>query len=98
MIPRRKEIAQTEINDFYIPRLADKNVFYLEIPVHNTIPMAIVQSTCDLPAKFSGLLFFQSAMRDNVIQHLTPIDILKKHVPVVIRSNNITHRTNIWMA
>ncbi len=97
MVPRGKEIAQSKINDFDIPSLTDQNILYLQISVHDTVPMAVIQSTCDLSTELPGLLFFQSAMRDDVVQHLTSINILEKHIPVIICSNNVPHGTYIWM-
>lgn len=42
MIPWRKEIAQPEINDLDISRLADQNVLNLEISMNDAVPMTVV--------------------------------------------------------
>jgi hypothetical protein len=41
------------------------------------------------------LLLLQFAVRNDVVQHLTSIDIFKEHVPVVRGSHDISHPANI---
>ena len=66
--------------------------------MYDTIPVAIIKSTGNLSAKLSRLLLFQSAVGDDVVQHLTSIDIFKEHIPVIVRSHDITHGTYVRMA
>lgn len=53
---RRKQIAQTEVDNLDVPSLTDKNVLNLQVAVDDAIPMAVVQRTSDLTSEFAGLL------------------------------------------
>lgn len=63
----------------------------------NGVVMAIVQSTSNLTSEFSSSFFLEFAMRDNIIEHLSSIDIFKQHIVVMGHNHNITHSTNVWM-
>ena len=90
-----EQVAQTEIDNFDIPRLAYQDILDFQVSVNDAIPMAIIQSTCYLAAKLPSLFLLQPAMRDDVVQHLTSIDILKQHVPMVIGTHHISHCADI---
>ena len=63
--------------------------------MHDTIAVAIVQGAGNLARELAGLLLLQFAVGDNVIQHLAPIDVFKKHVPVVCSAHHISHPANV---
>ena len=63
--------------------------------MHNAVAVAIIQSTGDLSAKLPRLLLFQSAMTDDVVEHLASVDILEQHVPVVVCPDNIAHAADV---
>lgn len=95
--PGREQIAEAEINDLDIANLADQNVFDLQVPVYHAVPMAIVEGAGDLSSKFPGLLLFETAVCNDVIEHLPTIDILEQHIPVVIRFLDIDHFADVRM-
>ena len=91
----REEIAKTEVDDFDISSFANQNVFDFQVPVHDGISVAVIQSTSNLPAKFTRLLFLEPAMRDDVVQHLSAIDIFKEHIPMITGSYDVSHAANV---
>jgi hypothetical protein len=93
----REEIAQPEINDLDIPRLTDENILDLQISVHDTIPVAVVQGTCNLTGELARLLLLETAVRDDVVKHLSAVHVFEEHVPVVVGPDHIAHATNIRM-
>ena len=93
--PGRKEVAETKVDDFDVTGLADENVFDLQVSMCNTVPVAVVKSAGNLARKLSGLLLFESSVGDDVVKHLAAIYVLEKHVPVVIRPNNVSHSTYV---
>lgn len=94
----RKQIAETKVDNFDITRLADQDVLDLQVSMHDAVPVTVIQRTRDLAGEFAGLLLFQFAMRNDVVQHLTPVDIFEEHVPVVRGSHNISHPADVWVA
>jgi hypothetical protein len=84
-----KQVAQAKINDLDIARLADEYVLNLEVAVDDAISVAIVEGTCNLPTELAGLLLLQLSVRDDVVQHLAPVDKLEQHVPVVVGPDDV---------
>lgn len=94
---RGKQVAETKIDDLDVSILADEDVLNLQVTVDDTVPMTVVQGTGNLTTELSGLLFFQLAVGNNVVQHLAPVDVFEQHVPMVVGSNDISHPTYIRM-
>lgn len=92
-----EKVAEAKIDNFDIARLADEDIFNLQISVNNAVAVAIVESACDLASKLASLLLLQPSMRDDVIQHLATIDVFAKHVPVVVRPDDIAHPADVRM-
>jgi hypothetical protein len=65
--------------------------------MHNRIAMTIVKGTQDLSGKFSCVLFSQFAMTDDIIQHLSTVDILKEEIEMSLSDYDVPHSTNVWM-
>jgi hypothetical protein len=65
--------------------------------MNDIIPMAILQSTPNLPSKLSRNSLSQPAMFDDIIEHVTTADVLKNHVVVVLVHENLVHAANMWM-
>lgn len=63
--------------------------------MNDAVSVTVIKRTGNLAPEFPRLLLFQSAVGDNVIEHLASIDILEEHIPVVISTDDITHGTNI---
>jgi len=97
MVSRAEQVRQSKVDDFDIASLADEDVFNLQVSVHNAVAVAIIQSTGDLSAKLPRLLLLEPTMTDDVVEHLASINILEKHVPVVVCPDNIAHAANIRM-
>ena len=93
----REQVAQPKVDDLDISRLADEYVFDLQVSVDDAVAVAIIQCTCDLTGEFAGLLLFEAAMGDDVVEHLTAVDVFEEHVPVVVGPNHVTHAADIRM-
>src|SRR6187402_2906256 len=61
------------------------------------VSMTVVQRARYLPAKLPSLLLLQSSMRDDIIEHLAPVDVFKKHIPMVCSAHHISHCTYVRM-
>lgn len=94
---RRKKVAETKINDLDVASLADEYVLNLEIAMDDTVSVAVIQGARNLTTELSCLLLLKFPMRDDVVEHLTPIDVLEEHVPMIIGAHNISHAANVGM-
>jgi len=94
---RCKEVAQAKVDDLDVARLANKYIFDLEIAVDDTVPMAIIESACDLTTELAGLLLLQLSMGDDVVKHLAAIHELEQHIPVVVGPNHVLQGANMGM-
>lgn len=95
--PRGEQVAETKVDDFDIAFFADQDVFNFQISVDDAITVTVIKRTGNLPGKFAGLFLFQPTVRDDVVQHLTAVDVFEHHVPMVIGPVHITHAANVWM-
>ena len=91
----REQVAKAKIDDFDVARLADQNILNLQVAMHDRVAVAVIECAGDLTAEFAGGLLLKLAVRNNVVQHLSPVDILKKHIPVVVGTDNITKTTDV---
>lgn len=66
--------------------------------MHDTVPVAVIQSTGDLTGELARLLLFQLPMRDDIVEHLTAVHVFKQHVPMIAGAHDIAHTTNIRVA
>lgn len=82
---RGEEVAKTKIDDLDVASLTDQDIFYLQVPMHNTVAMAVVDGTGYLPCELAGLLLLKFAVGNDVIQHLAAIDVFEQHIPVPSR-------------
>lgn len=73
----RKQVAQAEVDYFYITRLAYENVLNLQISVDDAIAVTIVKSTRNLAGELPRKLLLQFTMRDDIVEHLAAIDVFK---------------------
>lgn len=96
--PGREEIAETEVNDLDVTRLADEYVLDLQVSMHDAVAVAVIQSAGDLTSEFSRLFFLQFTMGYDVVQHLTAVDILEEHVPMIRSPDHVAHPADVWMA
>ena len=65
--------------------------------MHDTVPVAVIQCTGDLAGELARLFLLELPMRDNIVEHLTTVDIFKQHVPVICGAHDIAHATDIGM-
>jgi hypothetical protein len=66
--------------------------------MHNGIAVAIVEGAEDLSSKFSSVFFSEFAVTDDVVEHLSAVDILEKEIKVSLGDDDISHATYIWMS
>lgn len=95
VIARRKEIAEPKIDDLDVSSFADQDILDFEVPMHDAVPVTVIQGTGDLTSKFPGLLLLELAVRDDVVQHLASVDVFKQHIPVIGRADDIPHAADI---
>lgn len=63
--------------------------------MNDVIEMAIFQCTPNLPRELSRNTFPQSTVTNDVVQHLTSIDILENHIIVVLVDYHFSHATYV---
>ena len=63
--------------------------------MNDIVKMAILQRTPNLPRKFSRHPFPQSTVTDDIVQHLTSIDILENHIIVMLVDYHLSHATYV---
>ncbi len=95
MATRGKEVAEAKVNDFNITSLADENVLNLQVTVNDAVAVTVVERAGDLATELAGLLLLELAMGDDVVEHLASVDKLKKHVPVVVCTDDIAQAANV---
>lgn len=92
---RSEEIAQAKVDDLDVASFADEDILNLEVPVDDAVPVAVIQSTSDLPTELPGLLLLELPVGYDVVEHLAAVDILEKHVPVVVRPDDVAQATYV---
>ena len=90
-----KEVAQAKVDNLDVAILADEDVFNLQVAVNYAVAVAVVEGAGNLATKLARLLFLELAVRDDVVEHLATVDVLKEHVPVVICAHNITQAADV---
>ena len=65
--------------------------------MNDIVEMTILQRTPNLPRKFSRHPFAQSAVTDDIVQHLTSIDVLENHIIMMLVNYHFSHATYVWM-
>src|SRR5277367_1473366 len=59
--------------------------------------MTIVQGTENLSGKLSSVLFPKLSMANDVIEHLSAVDIFEEEVEMTLCDDDVSHSTNVWM-
>jgi hypothetical protein len=57
--------------------------------------MTVIQRAGDLTGKLAGLLLLETAVGDDVVEHLAAIDKLEQHVPVVVCAHDVSHAADV---
>ena len=65
--------------------------------VNDIIFMTVIQCTPNLPRKLPRHSLPESAMADDVVQHLPPVHVLENHIVVVLVDDHFAHAANIRM-
>ena len=65
--------------------------------MHDIVPVAILQCTSNLPRELARNALPQPPMTDDIVQHLTTIDILEHHVIMMLVNDQFTHAAYIWV-
>jgi len=77
--------------------LGDEDVLDLEIPVDNAVFVAVFQRTANLTSKLPRYPFPQSSVTDDVVQHLSSVDVFENHIVVMLVDDHFPHAANIRM-
>lgn len=65
--------------------------------MHDIISMAVLQGAPDLSGEFPRNAFAKASMADDVVEHLTAIDVLEDHVVVVVMDDHLAHSADVRM-
>lgn len=63
----------------------------------DAVPVAVVESTSNLTAELAGLFLLELPVGDDVVEHLTAVDIFEQHVPVVVGPDDVTQAAHVRM-
>ena len=63
--------------------------------MNDVILVTIIEGASDLSCEFTSNTLAQSTMTDDVIEHLTAVDILKDHVVVMLMDDHFAHAANV---
>jgi len=63
--------------------------------MNDVVQMAILQSAPYLPRELPGDPFPQSTMADDVVEHLTTVNVFENHVVVVLVDNHFAHSADV---
>jgi hypothetical protein len=95
LAPRREQVAQTEIDNLDVARLADEDILNLQVAVDDAVAVAVVERTGNLAGELASLLLLETAMGDDVVEHLAAIHKLEQHVPVVVCPHDVFHAADV---
>ena len=65
--------------------------------VYDAIAVEVVEGTSDLPCKLASDSFPETTMADDVVEHLTPVDVFEDHVVVMLMDDHFTHAADVRM-
>lgn len=65
--------------------------------MNNAVAMTVIQRAGDLSSELASLLFFEFAMRNNIVEHLATVDVFEQHVPMVGGAHDVAHATDVRM-
>lgn len=95
LVSGREQIAEAKIDNLNVASLADEDVLDLEVSMDDAVSVAVVERAGNLAGELAGLLLLETAVRDDIVEHLASIDKLKQHVPVVVCAHDISHATDV---
>ena len=90
-----EQVTQAKVDDLDIARLADEDVLDLQISVDDAVAMTVVEGAGDLTRELARGLLLQSAMGDDVVEHLATVDILEEHVPMMAGANDVAQTADV---
>jgi len=61
------------------------------------VVMTITECTAYLPRKLSGGTFPKASVADDVVKHLTTIDVLANHVIMMLMNYHLAHAADVGM-
>ena len=65
--------------------------------MNDIVQMAILEGTANLTRKLACHPFSQTAVADDVVEHLAAVDILSNHVVVVLVHDHLAHAADVWV-
>lgn len=65
--------------------------------VNNIVLVAIIQCTTNLPCEFACHPFPEPSVADDIIKHLTAVDIFEDHVVMMLVNNHFAHSADVWV-
>lgn len=61
------------------------------------VSVTVVKSRGDLASKFPSMLLFEFAMGNDIVEHLSSVDVLQDHVIMMRQDHNFVQADNVWM-
>ena len=95
MTRRIVHVGKAKIDNLDIPRLGNEDVLEAKMTVYDVVLMAVFERASDLPRELPCYAFSQAAVVDDVVQHLTAVDVFKNHVIVVLVDDHLSHAADV---
>lgn len=89
------EVGETKVDYLDVARFRYEYVLDFEIAMDDAVTVQVVKGTANLASKLACDTFAQSTVADDVVQHLTAVDILEDHVVMMLMDNHLTHPTYV---
>lgn len=89
------EVRETKVDYLDVSRFRYEYVLDFEITMDDVVAVQVVECTANLASKLACDAFAQSTVADDVVEHLTAVDVLKDHVVMMLMDNHLTHPTYV---
>ena len=89
-LPFLIQVAQAEVDELYVVVVVQKQIFRLQIAMHNAELMNVFYSRQNLGVHFAGFDFLQAPVLHDVLKKFAAAAVLHDEVQVVIIFNHLT--------
>ena len=97
MVRRVVQVGKAKVDNLDVPGLGDEDILDLEIAMYDVVLVAILEHAPDLTHKLPRDIFPWATVADDIVQHLTTIDVFENHVVVVLMDDHLElpHATDV---
>ena len=89
------QVGKAKVDDLDVPSLGDEDVLDLEVAMYDVVLVTILERAPDLASKLPCDSFPQATVADDIVQHLSAVDIFENHVVVVLMNDHLPHATDV---